>query len=229
VRTLVIVVACGKEEQLASGTDTAFLSLGNRPVIAHSLDIFQKMDEVDGIIIATGKDRIDSAVQLIRRFGYTKICGIIAGGSGRLTTLRTVFSKLPEEANIVLIHESSRPFIHPKVIQETLKAARRYGSAIAAHRIPNAVKVAENGLKVKKTLGRNSAWETQSPQAFKFDLLQKIIASKGINLVDDESEWVRKPHEVHLVESGRLNMKIRTAEDLKLAVAIFNTGLKQLH
>ena len=187
------------------------------------------MDEVDGIIVATRKDRIDSVLQLVRRFGYTKVRGIIAGGSGRLTTLRSVFAKLPEEASLVLVHESSRPFISIKVVQETLKAARRYGCAIAAHRIPNAVKVAENGLKVKKTLPRNSAWETQSPQVFKFDLLRKLLNSKGLTLVDDESEWVRKPHEVHLVESGRLNMKIRTAEDLKLAVAIFSTGLKQLH
>ena len=229
MNTLVIVVACGKEERISTGTETAFLSLGNRPVLAHSLRTFQDSEVVDGIIVAVSKDRVDSVMQVIKRFGCTKVCGIVVGGANRLGTLRTVFSKIPEPATTIVIHEASRPFVSHDVVEETVKAAKRYGCAIAAHRVSDAVKVAPKGLKSERTLERNSAWLAQSPQVFKSGVIEKILdpKNKRTKLVDDESAWVSPPAEVHLVESGYRNMKIRSADDLTIATALFNADLKR--
>jgi len=229
MNTVVVVVACGKEEKISSGTETAFLSLGNRPVLAHSLRTFQDSAVVDGIIVAVSKDRVDSVMQVIKRFGCTKVCGIVVGSVNRLSTLRTVFAKMPEPAATLVVHEASRPFVSQAVVLETVKAAKRYGCAIAAHRVSDAVKVVSKGLKPEKTLERNSAWLAQSPQAFKIDVFEKILdpKNKNVKLVDDESAWVSSPAEVHLVEAGYQNMKIRTADDLSVATAMFNANLKR--
>ena len=224
MNTVVIVVACGKEEKISSGTETAFLTLGSLPVLAHSLRTFQDSAAIDGIIVAVSKDRVDSVMQVIKRFGCTKVCGIVVGSANRLSTLRTVLAKMPEPAVTIVVHEASRPFVSHSVVTETVKAAKRYGCAIAAHRVPDAVKVVPKGLKPEKTLERNSAWLAQSPQAFKADVFEKILDAKNKNmkLIDDESAWVSPPAEVHLVEAGYRNMKIRTADDLVVATAIFN-------
>ena len=229
MNTLAIVIACGKEEQITSGTDTAFLSLGSRPVLAHSLATFQNSPIVDGIIVVVGKDRVDSAVQVIKRFGCTKVRGIVVGGTNRLSSLRTVYAKLPEAASNIIVHEASRPFISPKVILESVKAAKRYGCAIAAHRIQDSVKVAVKGLKPDQTLERNSVWIAQTPQVFKAEVFEKIIdpKNKSVKLIDDESEWVRKPAEVHMVEAGFGNIKIRTADDFSEATALFSARLNR--
>lgn len=226
MNTLAIIVACGKEEQIAQGTDTAFLSLGNRPVLAHCLRTFQDSDSVDGIILAVSKERVDAALQVVKRFGCTKVKGIIAGSASRLVTLRSVYAKLPESANTIIVHEASRPFVTAQTIEETVKASKRYGCAVAAHRIDDAVKVVSKGLKPDKTLERGSAWSTQTPQAFKSEVLERILDSKNkvIKVIDDESEWVRKPAEVHLVESGGGNLKIRSVADLSLATVQFNAA-----
>ena len=227
--TLAIVIACGKEEQIASGTDTAFLSLGSRPLLAHSLHTFQDSNSIDMIILAVAKDRVDSALQVVKRFGCTKVRGIVVGGSNRLSSLRTVYAKLPEPATTVIVHEASRPFVAESVIKEAVKAAKRYGCAIAAHKIQDSVKVATKGLKPDKTLERNSAWIAQTPQVFKMEVFEKIIdpRNKSIKLIDDESEWVKKPAEVHLVEAGYGNIKIRSVEDYAEATALFNAKLKR--
>ena len=218
-----VLIACGREEQLAPGRETAFLPLGNRPVIAHALDVLQATDAVDSIVVAVAKDRVDSVVQMIRRFGYTKICGIVVGGSGRLSTLKTVISKLPEPADLIVVQEASRPFITRSVVEEVVKSARRNGCAIAAHRLPDAVKVAGKGApKAEKTLERNSAWAAQSPQAFQFEVLQKILEQKNLKVIDDESEWVRKSTTVRLIEAGEENMKIRSRKDLERATALYS-------
>ncbi len=227
--TLAIVIACGKEEQITSGTDTAFLSLGSRPVLAHSLQTFQESDSVDSIILLVAKDRVDSAVQVAKRFGCTKVRGIVVGSANRLNSLRTVFSKLPEPAAHIIVHEASRPFVTLKTLREGVKASKRYGCAIAAHKIPDSVKVAAKGLKPDKTLERNSAWIAQTPQFFRADVLEKIIdpKNKAVKLIDDESEWVKKPAEVHMVEVGFGNIKIRTADDFTEVAALFHARLKR--
>lgn len=227
--TLAIVIACGKEEQIAPGTDTAFLTLGSRPILAHSLRTFQDSDSIDTIILAVAKDRVDSALQVVKRFGCTKVRGIVVGGTNRLSSLRTVYAKLPAPATSILVHEASRPFISGAIIQETVKAAKRYGCAIAAHRIQDSVKLAAKGLKPDKTLERNTAWIAQTPQVFKVEVFEKIIdpKNKNIKLVDDESEWVKKPAEVHMVEAGYGNIKIRTADDFSEATGLFNAKLNR--
>ena len=227
--TLAIVVACGKEEQITLGTDTAFLSLGSRPVLAHCLRTFQESERIDTIIVVVAKDRVESALQVVKRFGCTKVRGIVVGSANRMNSLRTVFSKLPEPASHIIVHEASRPFVTAEILQEGVKAAKRYGCAIAAHKISDSVKVAAKGLKPDKTLERNTAWIAQTPQFFRADVLEKIIdpKNKTIKLIDDESEWVKKPAEVHMVEAGYGNIKIRTADDFSEATALFHAHLNR--
>lgn len=227
MNTLAIVIACGKEEEISSGTETAFLTLGNEPMLALTLKTMQATPSIDGIIVAVGKSRADAAVHLIKRYGCTKVRGIVIGGVTRLSTLRTVFSKMPEPAAVIVIHEASRPFVQIDVLEETIKAGKRYGCAIAAHRLPDAVKLAPKGMKATKTLERNCVWVAQTPQVFKADVLEKLIegSAKDIKILDDESEFVRKPSEVHMVEAGPANIKIRSTADLAMATALLNANI----
>ena len=227
MNTLGVIIACGKEEEITAGTDAAFLSLGNKPMLVHSLMVFQGASSIDGVIVAVAKDRVTATLHAIKRYGCTKVCGVVVGGANRLSTLRTVFSKMPEPASIVVIHEASRPFVTKSILGETVKAAKRYGCAVAAHKVPDSTKSVPTGMKAAKTLERNTVWTAQTPQAFKFEVLEKIIdpKNKDIKIVDDESAYVRRPSEVHMVEVGELNMKIRSSADLAIATALLNAEL----
>jgi 2-C-methyl-D-erythritol 4-phosphate cytidylyltransferase len=227
MNTLGIIIACGKEEELAPGAEAAFLSLGNSPMIVHSLKVFEEAPVIDGVIVAVPKERVDAAVHAIKRYGLTKVCGIVVGSSTRLSTLRSVFSKMPDIPSIVVVHEASRPFVTREMLGETVKAAKRYGCAIAAHKIPDATKTAPKGMKVAGTNERNTIWAAQTPQAFKFDVLEKIIntKTKGVKIIDDESEFIGRSTEVHMVESGASNIKVRNKRDLSLATALINSHM----
>lgn len=222
MNAIAIVVACGREEEVAPDAEAGFLTLGGAPMLVHSLKTLEATPSIDGVIIAITKKRVDSMVHLIKRFGFTKIKGVVVGGVNRQSTLKTVLSKLPDPPPVIVIHEASRPFVTRDVLEETLKSAKRYGCAIAAHKLPDAVKLSPKGFKATGTLDRNTAWVAETPQAFKSDVLDKILKSKGAKIVDDESALVNKPGEVHMVEAGPLNMKIRTAKDLAVATALIN-------
>ncbi len=225
MNTIAIVIACGREEEVSTETEAGFLTLGDTPVIAHSLKTLEKTPSIEGIIIAVSKNRVDSAMHVIKRFGIQKVFGVVVGGVNRHSTLKTVLAKLPHQPSIIVIHEASRPFTTREVFEETVKAGRRYGCAIAAHKLPDAVKLAPKGLKATGTLERNTAWSAQTPQVFKTDVLEKIAGNKSAKIVDDESEFVKKPTEVHMVEAGGVNMKIRTSDDLAIATALINAKI----
>lgn len=227
MNTLAIIIACGKEEEITPGTEAAFLTLGQVPMLALSLRTIQSNPSIDAIFVAVGKNRTDATLHLVKRYGCSKVQGVVVGGVNRLSTLRTVFSKLKDSPSVIVIHEASRPFAASDVFDETIKAAKRYGCAIAGHKLPDAAKVAPKGMKVTSTLERNSIWAAQTPQAFKADVLQKIVdgKAKSSEVLDDESELVKKPSEVHLVETGSINMKVRSADDLAIATALLNAKL----
>ncbi|MBL7017253.1 MAG: 2-C-methyl-D-erythritol 4-phosphate cytidylyltransferase [Kiritimatiellales bacterium] len=217
-----IVLACGKEQEITSGVDVAFLAIGDRPVLAYSLLTLQQCEQIEGIILVVKKPRVDNALQVVRSYGLKKVRSLVAGSGSRVSNLKKAYEQLPDDASAVLIHAVSRPFVEPDVVAEVIKAGKRYGAAVAAVRSTDAVKLAEKGQKVTKTLDRNTIWTVQCPQAFKRDVFEKMLKS-GVKLIDDESALLEKTRqEIHLVVSSETNMKIKTAQELERASALVN-------
>lgn len=220
----VVVLACGKEQEIRQGVDVSFLALGAKPVLAYSLQTLQENDQIDGIVLVIKKDRVDVSLQMIRSFGIQKVRSVVAGSGSRLSNLKKANEQLPSGATVVMIHDAARPFVEDEVITETVKAGKRYGVAVAAVRSPDAVKLAEKGQKVTRTLDRNTIWLVQSPQVFKRDIFEKAIKG-GSKLVDDESALLEKARQdIHLVVSTVGNMKIRNTTDLAMALILANAS-----
>ena len=219
-----IVLACGKDQEIGAGIDVAFLALGSRPVVARSIQTLEQNPLIEGIVLVVRKERVDSALHTVRSFGCRKISAIVCGGPIRLTNLKNALEKIPDEATVVLIHEAARPFLNDEIITETIKAGKRYGAAIAAVKSSEAVKFAEKGQKIDKSLDRNSVWLVQSPQVYKIDVFKKMLKGSG-KLLDDDSELLAKgKQEIHLVAGSTGNMKIRTPDDLQIASAILSVA-----
>jgi 2-C-methyl-D-erythritol 4-phosphate cytidylyltransferase len=219
-----IVLACGKEQEITSGVDVGFLALGDRPVLAHSLLTLQQCELIEGIILVIKKPRVDNALQVVRSYGLNKVKSLVAGTSSRINNLKKAYEQLPDDVSAVLVHAANYPFVELDVVNETVKAGKRYGAAVAALRSPHAVKIAEKGQKVTKSLDRNTIWTVQTPQAFKRDVFEKMLKS-GIKLVDDESALLEKTRQqIHLVVSSEANMSIGNARDLERASAFVNVN-----
>ena len=220
--TWAIVLAVGKDQEIATGADTAFMAMSDRPVLAYSLAKLEACPLVDGIILVISKAKVDVTLKMVRQFGVTKVKSIVGGGAGRLASLKKAMGQLPERANAIMIHEASRPFVSQDVLVETIKAGKRYGAAVAAMKSLDAVKYAEKGQKVSKLLDRGSVWLAQTPQAFKREIFEKMLKS-GTKVFDDESALLEgSRQEIHLVVSTAMNMKIRTAKDLEAASAMLS-------
>lgn len=218
-----IIVAAGKSQRMKGNVDKAFFSLGPKPVLAYSLEAFEECGDIDEVIVVVRKDRIASAGAMARMFGCTKVNRVVAGGVKRQISVMNGLDCIGDNGRIVAVHDGARPCVTPRLISATVGVAKRYGTAVAATRITDTVKYVERGLKVKETMDRSKLWTVQTPQTFKVDLLKRAYAEatkKGATVTDEASAVELLSEEVRLVETLESNIKITTAKDLPVAVAL---------
>ena len=217
-----LIVACGKDEQLLSQSDTAFLTMGTKPVLMYSLMAYEKCDDIDGVVVVVRKDRMDDLKNMVQMFGCSKVKKIVAGSSNRRMSVKNGLNALDDDVSIVSIHNASRPCVSNNLIADTVKAAKRYGSGIAASKVLDGVKEVGKGHKVAKTLDHANMWTVQTPQTFKTEILHHSLneaAKKKVDVDDESFALERMKKEVHLVPSSHTNLRIKTPTDLNLATA----------
>lgn len=221
-----IIVAAGKSERMGPRVDKAFLSLGTKPVLAYSLIAFEKCADIDDVVLVVRKDRVDSARAMAQLYGCSKVRKVVAGGAKRQTSVGYGLDALSEDAKIVAVHDGARPCVKPQLISDTVKSAKRYGSAVAAIRITDTVKYVERGSTVKKTLDRTKLWSVQTPQTFKLEVLTKAFQAlkknSRITVTDEAGAVELTSAKVKLVSAPITNIKITTPDDLALAAALLN-------
>ena len=218
-----IIIACGKSEQLAAGADIAFLSPGDNPALSYSLTAFERCPEIDGVVIVVEKEKLDMVTNMVRLYGCTKVRRVVGGTSQRFGSLQNGLKALDHAVTLVTIHDVSRPCVSSELISETVRAAKRYGSGVAAVRVEDAIKEVDKGQKVSKSHDKSKLWVTQTPQTFKRDLIQKGLESahKDKQILDDDSQALSLMHvDIHLVPSTTTNMKIRTADDMVVVASL---------
>ena len=219
--TNAIIVAAGKSERMGTGTDKAFLSLGNRPVVAWSLIAFEKCPDIDRIVLVVRKEQQLAAKAVAKMFGISKLVAVVPGGNKRQESVQAGLAVCDVDTRFVVVHDGARPCVTPEVISEVVKLAKRVGAATVGRRMTDTVKRVEKGTLVSATEEREKLWAVQTPQAFNFRVLQNAYKSLGKNDVTDDCQAVELSGEaVRIYENREPNFKITTVEDLQIASAL---------
>lgn len=219
--TTAIIVAAGKSERMGTGTDKAFLSLGNKPVVAWSLLAFERCADVDRIVLVVRKEQQLAAKAVVRMFGISKLAAVVPGGNKRQESVQAGLAACDADTRFVVVHDGARPCITPDVVSEVVKLAKRVGAATVGRRITDTVKRVEKGTAVSGTEDRDKLWAVQTPQAFHFRILENAYKNLGKNDVTDDCQAVELSGEtVRIYENRAPNFKITTVEDLQIASAL---------
>ena len=219
--TTAIIVAAGKSERMGSGTDKAFLSLVNKPVVAWSLLAFERCADVDRIVLVVRKDQQIAAKAVVQMFGISKLEAIVPGGNRRQDSVAAGLKACDLDTRFVVVHDGARPCVTSEMISEIVKAVKRAPAVTIGRRMVDAVKSVEKGTTIDKTVDRSHLWNVQTPQAFQIKTLRdayKAIPSKR-EIVDDCEAVEMMGEAVRIVENRQPNFKITTVEDLQLASA----------
>ena len=223
----VVLPAAGSGKRMGAGQNKLFLQLAGKPILAHTLLVFEQDPNCTGIWIAVKDEERDIVQALLKEHRISKVKGLPTGGQERQHSVHSCIKK-KKNVNIVLVHDAARPFITEPIIKQLAETAYFQGAAIAGVRVKDTMKVVRDGI-IEETIDRELLWSIQTPQAFRFNLLAEAedVAEKIGFLGTDEAMLVeRLGHKIHIVESSYENVKITTKEDLLFGEAILANRMR---
>ena len=197
-------------------TDKLRAPLGKGTVLGRVVDVFQKSQLVDCIVIVLAESNLDWGRALVMERGWSKVTDVCAGGRRRQDSVAAGLSRLGS-CSWVIVHDGARPLVSEDLISRGLEAAVETGAAVAAVAAGDTIKLAEGGY-VYQSLPREKLWVVQTPQVFLFDLLSRAYReSNDDDVTDDASLVERLGYPVKLYEGSYDNIKITTPDDLAVA------------
>ena len=223
----VVLPASGSGKRMGAGQNKLFLQLAGKPILAHTLLVFEQDPNCTGIWIAVKDEERDVVQALLKEHRISKVKGLPTGGEERQHSVHSCIKQM-KNVNIVLVHDAARPFITEPIIKQLAETAYFQGAAIAGVRVKDTMKVVRDGI-IEETIDRELLWSIQTPQAFRFNLLAEAedVAEKIGFLGTDEAMLVeRLGHKIHIVESSYENVKMTTKEDLLFGEALLANRMK---
>jgi 2-C-methyl-D-erythritol 4-phosphate cytidylyltransferase/2-C-methyl-D-erythritol 2,4-cyclodiphosphate synthase len=227
MRTVAIISAGGAGKRLKAYVAKQYLLLNRVPILVHTLKIFQKLKAIDDIILVLPPDDLVSVRQeLIDKYELTKVTSIVAGGKERQDSVRNGLAAIDGKCELILVHDAVRPFVTEKVIRRVAAAAKATGAASLGVKAKDTIKETGKNDIVTVTIPRHNLWLTQTPQAFKLDILKKAYKKaydEKFYGTDDASLVERMGIKVKMIAGSYDNIKITTPEDLVMAKAFIKS------
>jgi 2-C-methyl-D-erythritol 4-phosphate cytidylyltransferase len=220
MKTAAVIVSAGKGHRLPGEKKKQFLSLAGKPILCHTLDAFEACPSIDFIQLIVGQEDVTYTLkEIVEVYGYRKISQIVPGGKSRQESVKKGIDTLSSEVDIVTIHDGVRPFVTPRMIEESIQGARQFKAVVLAMPVKETIKMVGPDRTVLKTLDRESLWQIQTPQTFQLDIIRQALykaTEDGFIGTDDASLVERIGVKVYILPGSYTNIKITTPEDLIL-------------
>lgn len=226
---IAIIFAGGSGVRMGAGVPKQFLEINGKPVIIHTLELFQYHDMIDKIYISVLKDYISYMEELVDEYRIRKTAAVIPGGETAQDSIYNALKKAEEENpedSIVLLHDGVRPFVSYDVIAGNIRGVQEMGNAITCTSCYETILLSRDGDTVTSVPFRKETFAAQAPQSF---YLKDIIAAHDVvrarperyeNMVDACTILKSQGLDVHMVPGNRGNIKVTTPEDVYMFRAL---------
>lgn len=214
-----IVPAAGAGSRMRSELPKQYLSLLGRPLIHHALTVLCQVPEIDRVFVVLSIDDIEW-----RRYDWSdlgdKLVPLFCGGATRadsvLGGLRAISDRV-EQSDWVLVHDAARPCIAPWHVDKLIRelAHEEVGGLLAVP-VADTLKLADERTHVVRTVPRQSLWQAQTPQMFRYVMLRRAL-EQARDVTDEASAIEAAGLHPKLVQSDATNLKVTYPLDLHLA------------
>lgn len=223
----VVIAAAGASRRM-KGLDKIFLPLAGKPLLAHTVDVFQNCALVDQIVLVLSEANLERGLRLVEEGGFSKIIEVCRGGERRRDSVGEGLKRL-EDCRWVVIHDGARPCLSLDLIEQGLREARRSGAAIAAVPAEDTIKIVGANGTIQETPSRSALWAAQTPQIFRFDIIRDAYCQEKDEVTDDAALVETLGHKVRVYMGSYDNIKVTTVKDLALAEIILREKYEDRH
>jgi 2-C-methyl-D-erythritol 4-phosphate cytidylyltransferase len=215
-----VLAAAGSGERLGADRPKAFVRLGERVLLAESLERLDASEWVDAIVVVAPPGWEEPAILLAEELGCSKVSSCVAGGATRGESVRLGVAEVPPDAAVVLVHDAARPLLDEAVIGRVVNAlGEGWDGAVPALPVPDTVKRVD-GDRVLETLDRSELRAVQTPQAFVPQVLREACAGDVSRASDCASLVEARGGRVKIVDGDPRLLKITETADLERVAAL---------
>lgn len=209
--TINAIITAGGTSSRFGNTNKLLEKINGIEVIKYTIDAF-RYSKVDKIIICANVSIMDELKNMFK--DYEKVV-IIEGGK---TRQESVYNGLKyEKCDYVLIHDGARPIITTELINICAEMVKEVKALSVMTKTIDTIKEVEHG-KIVKTIDRSKLYNTQTPQAFDYNLILRAHQKyEGKNYTDDSSMVEDLGEPVYVIDGSYKNIKITTQSDIDLA------------
>lgn len=215
-----VVVAGGRGARAGLGRNKVFFAWKGRSVLSRCLDALERSGALDGAVLVLGSEDFEQYDALCAREGASPLVKrVVAGGDCRRRSVRSGLAALPEEVEIVAVHDAARPFVSPEAVRETVQSARKWGSGVISTPVTDTIKrVGPDGA--VETLDRAQLRAVQTPQTFdcaKLKAAHERAEAEGFDATDDAALFEHYYGSVRLVTApgAEANIKLTNPADFE--------------
>src|SRR5579864_2279105 len=225
-RIAAILPAAGMGTRMGAETPKQFLELNGTPIVILSLRRIASCPLVTDLIVATRADEVQRLEARIAKEKFKQPVRVVKGGDSRQDSVAAALNEVPNDTEIVLVHDAVRPFVTREQIVRVIEEARRCQAAILGVPAMDTVKevkrasLPEDVALITGTIPRERVVLAQTPQAFATKLLKEAFAraeADGVNASDEAGLVERLGRNVHVVLGSERNIKITRPADMDLA------------
>jgi len=228
-----IITAAGKGTRLRSNINKQFIRICGKPILAHTINVFQKSKLVDEIFVLIPSEYVEyTQKNIVNKFGYTKVTRLIIGGETRQKTVSNALKFLPDNCEMVSVHDGVRPLIYSadvdllfKKLVDFNKEDDEVKGVILAAPAYETIKQINGTDGCIKTIPRETVYHAQTPQTFFKDVLLKayeLAEEEDLYATDDAMLVEKLGYKVKIIKGNHENIKITTPIDLFLAELIIS-------
>ncbi len=220
VRVGLAVPAAGQGRRMG-GRRKAWLELAGRPILARSLDVFLRRPDVVAVAVALSPD--DAASPPAWLPALDPRIAVVAGGDTRAASVARAVAALPEDLDVILVHDAARPLLPDAVVHRVVEGASRGDGAVAGLPAVDTFKRVDADDHIVDTPPRAGLWHAQTPQGFPAALFRRALAELArspelaARATDDASLVEAVGGRVGMVRGAPRNLKVTRPDDLPLA------------
>ncbi|MDE6432858.1 MAG: 2-C-methyl-D-erythritol 4-phosphate cytidylyltransferase [Lachnospiraceae bacterium] len=226
-----VILAGGKGTRMGNvEKPKQFMEIGGKPIIIHTIEKFIMNSEFESILVLSPKQWIKHTQDLIRKYiPMDDRIKVIEGGVTRNDTIMNAISYIERmgrlnDDTIIVTHDSVRPFVTHRILEENIKYAKEYGACDTVIPATDTIVESVDHQLISHIPDRSTMYQGQTPQSFKAKHLKDIYESLTVEekeiLTDACKILVIKGEHVHLVEGEESNIKITYPYDMRVAEAL---------
>ncbi len=211
-----------------------FIDIYGKPVVIHTIEAFEINENIDAVCVICTKEWQEDLSIWIKEYDIRKVRWIGDAGKTRQESSLNALNAIKDDVrddDIIIIHDSARPLISQRIINENIEKVKVYGACDTVIPAQDTIIRSVDGEYLESIPARRELYLGQTPQSFRYSIVRKayddyfaLPENERPVMTDDCGLVLASGAKIGMAMGDKLNMKMTTMEDLLLIKSIVRTS-----